>query len=97
MSGVARFRAILLTSLTTFVGLAPLVFFEKSVQAQFLVPMAISLSFGVMFATVVTLVLVPAGYIILEDIKSSWDWLYGSQKPARAEDSCEQGFEIHNI
>jgi len=97
MSGVARFRAILLTSLTTFAGLAPLVFFEKSVQAQFLVPMAISLSFGVMFATVVTLVLVPAGYIILEDIKSSWDWLYGSQKPARAEDSCEQGFENHNI
>ena len=77
-SGVQRFRAIMLTSLTTFAGLAPLVFFEKSVQAQFLVPMAISLSFGVMFATVVTLVLVPAGYMILEDIKATWGWLYGS-------------------
>ena len=78
-SGIQRFRAILLTSLTTFAGLAPLVFFEKSVQAQFLVPMAISLSFGVMFATVVTLVLVPAGYMILEDIKRAWFWLYGSR------------------
>ena len=78
-SGIQRFRAILLTSLTTFAGLAPLVFFEKSVQAQFLVPMAISLSFGVMFATVVTLVLVPAGYMILEDIKKAWFWLYGSR------------------
>ena len=79
VSGVARFRAIMLTSLTTFAGLTPLVFFEKSVQAQFLVPMAISLSFGVIFATVVTLVLVPAGYMILEDIKDAWNWLYGPQ------------------
>ena len=77
VSGVARFRAIILTSLTTFAGLTPLVFFEKSVQAQFLVPMAISLSFGVMFATLVTLVLVPAGYMILEDIRMTWYWLYG--------------------
>ena len=77
VSGVARFRAIILTSLTTFAGLSPLVFFEKSVQAQFLVPMAISLSFGVMFATLVTLVLVPSGYMILEDIKLVWNWLYG--------------------
>jgi predicted RND superfamily exporter protein len=67
----------MLTSLTTFAGLTPLVFFERSVQAQFLVPMAISLSFGVMFATLVTLVLVPALYVILEDIKSGWNWLYG--------------------
>ena len=79
ISGVARFRAIMLTSLTTFAGLTPLVFFERSVQAQFLVPMAISLSFGVMFATLVTLVLVPALYVILEDIKSAWQWLYGKQ------------------
>ena len=78
VSGVARFRAIILTSLTTFAGLSPLVFFEKSVQAQFLVPMAISLSFGVMFATLVTLVLVPAGYMILEDVKAAWHWLYGN-------------------
>ncbi|MBL67103.1 MAG: acriflavin resistance protein [Verrucomicrobiales bacterium] len=77
VSGVARFRAIWLTSLTTFAGLTPLVFFEKSVQAQFLVPMAISLGFGVMFATTVTLVLVPALYVILEDLRDVWQWLYG--------------------
>ncbi len=78
--GVARFRAILLTSLTTFVGLLPILF-EKSLQAQFLIPMAISLSFGIIFATFITLILVPAVYIILEDIKfaaiSSWRWFWG--------------------
>ncbi len=68
-AGVARFRPILLTSLTTFVGLMPLIL-EKSVQAQFLIPMAISLAFGVMFATVISLILVPIGYLLLEDIKS---------------------------
>ena len=78
VSGVARFRAILLTSLTTFAGLTPLVFFEKSVQAQFLIPMAVSIGFGVMFATLVTLVLVPSLYMILEDLRASWQWLYGT-------------------
>ena len=68
-AGVARFRPILLTSLTTFVGLMPLIL-EKSVQAQFLIPMAISLAFGVMFATVISLILVPIGYLLLEDMKS---------------------------
>jgi multidrug efflux pump subunit AcrB len=86
VSGVARFRAIILTSLTTFAGLSPLVFFEKSVQAQFLVPMAISLSFGVMFATLVTLVLVPSGYMILEDMKAAWNWLYGKHQIAMESD-----------
>lgn len=80
VSGVARFRAIWLTSLTTFAGLTPLVFFEKSVQAQFLIPMAISLGFGVMFATTVTLVLVPSLYMILEDLRGVWHWLYGGRK-----------------
>ena len=97
MSGIARFRAILLTSLTTFAGLAPLIFFEKSVQAQFLIPMAISLAFGVIFATAVTLVLVPAGYIILEDVKASWYWLYGSQTAAQPESGTRQGVQIRNI
>ena len=67
-AGAARFRPILLTSLTTFAGLAPLLF-ERSTQADFLKPMAISLSFGVLFATFITLVLVPTSYMILEDIK----------------------------
>ncbi len=67
-SGAVRFRAILLTSLTTFAGLFPLIM-EKSLQAQFLIPMAISLAFGVVFSTAITLVLVPAGYMILEDCR----------------------------
>jgi len=67
-AGVARFRAILLTSLTTFFGLMPLIF-EKSTQAQFLIPMAVSLGFGIMFATLVTLVLIPVNYMIMEDLK----------------------------
>jgi multidrug efflux pump subunit AcrB len=61
-----RFRAIILTSLTTFAGLTPLLL-EKSLQAKFLIPMAVSLGFGVLFATGVTLVLIPCGYMILED------------------------------
>lgn len=78
-SGVARFRAIMLTSLTTFVGLTPLIF-EKSTQAQFLIPMAVSLAFGVMFSTFVTLFLVPVGVVILEDglsiARQLWEWLW---------------------
>ena len=67
-AGPRRFRPILLTSITTFVGLFPLLV-EKSVQAQFLIPMAISLAYGVLFATLITLILVPTSYLIIEDIK----------------------------
>ncbi|HEY9051556.1 MAG TPA: efflux RND transporter permease subunit, partial [Gammaproteobacteria bacterium] len=73
-AGVARFRPIILTSLTTFAGLTPLML-ERSVQAQFLIPMAVSLAFGVLFATVVSLVLVPASYYILEDLRKSFRFL----------------------
>ncbi len=66
--GVARFRPILLTSVTTFVGLVPILL-ESSLQAQFLIPMATSLGFGVLFATGITLILVPVCYIILDDIR----------------------------
>ena len=76
-AGLARFRPILLTSLTTFGGLIPTMF-EKSTQAQFLVPMAVSLGWGILFATVVTLILVPVNYMILEDIRHGlralWNW-----------------------
>ncbi|MCY3968727.1 MAG: efflux RND transporter permease subunit [Acidobacteria bacterium] len=68
-AGAARFRPIVLTSLTTFVGLLPLLL-ERSFQAQFLVPMAVSLAFGVLFATAITLVLVPSLYAILNDFRS---------------------------
>jgi multidrug efflux pump subunit AcrB len=67
-SGVRRFRPIVLTSLTTFVGLTPMLL-ERSLQARFLIPMAISLGFGVLFATFITLVLVPVSYMVLEDLK----------------------------
>ena len=67
-AGVARLRPIVLTSVTTFAGLAPLLL-EQGAQADFLKPMAISLAFGVLFATVVTLVLVPAAYLVLDDIE----------------------------
>ena len=67
-SGTQRFRAILLTSLTTFFGLAPMLL-ERSAQAQEIVPMAVSLAFGIVFATVITLLLVPALYMILLDLK----------------------------
>jgi Cu/Ag efflux pump CusA len=67
-AGVARFRPIILTSLTTFAGLTPLLL-ETSVQAQFLVPMATSMAFGVLFSTAITLLIVPSGYLILEDLR----------------------------
>ena len=64
-AGPRRFRPIFLTSLTTFAGLVPLLL-EKSTQAQFMIPMAVSLAFGVVFATTITLLLVPVSYLILE-------------------------------
>lgn len=67
-SGRRRFRPILLTSLTTFFGLAPMML-ETSMQARFLIPMAISLAFGILFATVITLLLVPTLYTSLESVK----------------------------
>jgi len=68
-AGNKRFRAIMLTSITTFIGLVPIIFFEVSAQAQIVIPMAVSLAFGVLFATIVTLVLIPCLYLIVEDIK----------------------------
>ncbi len=68
-SGIHRFRPIILTTLTTFGGLAPMIL-ETSRQARFLIPMALSLGFGVVFATAITLILVPVFYLILEDLKS---------------------------
>jgi len=59
----------MLTSLTTFIGLMPLLF-EQSTQAQFLIPMAVSLGFGILFATFITLILVPVNYLIVERLKA---------------------------
>lgn len=72
--GRTRLRPILLTSLTTVFGLAPLML-EGSFQAQFLIPMAVSISFGLAFATVITLVMVPCLYMFVEDVRSVLRWL----------------------
>lgn len=69
-----RLRPILLTSLTTFFGLMPMIF-ETSMQARFLIPMAISLGFGILFATFIVLLLVPALYLILDDLGWAEEWL----------------------
>jgi multidrug efflux pump subunit AcrB len=65
-AAIRRFRPVILTTLTTFFGLAPMIF-ETSRQARFMIPMALSLGFGIVFATVVTLVLVPCLYLIIEN------------------------------
>jgi len=67
-AGAKRFRPILLTSLTTFAGLLPMLL-ETDLQAKFLIPMAISLAFGILFATGITLILVPSLYLVLDDVK----------------------------
>jgi multidrug efflux pump subunit AcrB len=71
-AGIRRFRPVLLTTLTTFGGLAPMIF-ETSRQARFMIPMALSLGFGIVFATLITLALVPCLYLIIEDIKGISD------------------------
>ena len=70
----SRFRPIILTSLTTFFGLVPMIA-ETSVQARFLIPMAISLGFGVIFATFIILILVPSSYMVLEDAHAGVRWV----------------------
>ena len=67
-AGIRRFRPILLTTITTFGGLAPMIF-ETSRQARFMIPMAISLGYGILFATLITLLLVPSLYLIVEDVR----------------------------
>jgi len=74
-----RFRPIFLTSFTTFIGLAPLMS-ETSIQAQFLIPTVVSLAFGVLLATSVTLILVPVLYLILADVRNKLNWLLGKKQ-----------------
>jgi multidrug efflux pump subunit AcrB len=83
----SRFRAILLTSLTTFLGLAPIAIFETSLQAQLVVPMAASLAFGILFATVITLFLIPTLYLILDDFKSWWKEAWTHMLPGRGKET----------
>jgi len=83
-AAIQRFRPILLTTATTFGGLAPMMF-ERALQARFMIPMAISLGFGIVFATVITLLLVPCLYMVIEDlgklhgdVKGGWGKITGS-------------------
>lgn len=78
-AGRARFRAIFLTSLTTIAGIAPLLL-EKSRQAQFLKPMAISIAYGIGIATVLTLILLPLLLSVSNDFKRSVNWLLSGKK-----------------
>jgi multidrug efflux pump subunit AcrB len=75
-SGMQRFRPVLLTSLTTFFGLVPILL-ERSLQAQFIIPMATSLAFGILFATVITLFLIPALYIGIDALRDGWRTRFG--------------------
>ncbi|MGL4711180.1 MAG: efflux RND transporter permease subunit, partial [Shewanella sp.] len=87
-AGCYRFRAIILTSLTTFVGLVPIIL-ERSLQAQVVIPMATSLAFGILFSTVVTLILVPLLYIVLDDLSRSsrrlFNWWWQPKKDHEAD------------
>lgn len=97
-AGIRRFRPILLTSVTTFFGLMPMIL-EPSVQARFLIPMAISLGFGVMFATGITLILVPALYLAVEDLRAlirGW-WALATGKPGGNSGSGSPGDSLSTI
>ena len=83
-AGKNRFRPIILTTITTFVGLAPLIL-EKSFQAQFLVPMAISVAFGVLFSTIILLLYFPSLILYFNDLRRVrwWLWIGGKVPPTR--------------
>lgn len=81
-AGVQRFRAILLTSITTVVGLYPLIL-ETSAQAQFLIPMAISVAYGVLFTTLIVLLLFPVLLLMLSDLRVLMVWLWRGERPTR--------------
>lgn len=82
-AGAIRCRPIVLTAITAFIGLFPMIT-ETSLQARFLIPMAVSLGFGIMFSTLVTLLVVPCFYLMIEDIRRGLRWLwYGKGTPTR--------------
>ncbi|MDB9741497.1 efflux RND transporter permease subunit [Akkermansiaceae bacterium] len=87
-AGIRRFRPIILTSLTTFAGLYPIMT-ETSPQSAFLKPMAISLGFGILYATVITLILIPCVYLVFEDIKVFLNWLFMRKPKSATIDSAE--------
>ncbi len=74
-AGIQRFRPIILTTLTTFFGLAPMIL-ETSRQARMLIPMAVSIGFGILFATLITLILIPSLYLVVDDCKRYWKLMF---------------------
>jgi multidrug efflux pump subunit AcrB len=89
-SGTRRFRPIFLTSITTFAGLLPILF-DRSLQAQFLIPMAASLAFGILFATFITLYLIPSAYVAAEEIRAQLGRLKAWYLiPFRTENPCPE-------
>ena len=78
-TGLSRFRPIILTSITTIAGLAPLIF-EKELQAQFLIPMAIAIAYGLILATLLTLIFLPAFLKITNKIRYTKEWIFTGKK-----------------
>ena len=99
-AGRSRFRPIFLTSITTMAGLGPLIF-EKSRQAQFLIPMAISIAYGIAIATLITLLLLPVFLDIANSIKLNARWLFTGKKPSREsveraiKERISETYEVH--
>ncbi len=89
-AAIQRFRPIMLTTLTTFGGLAPMIF-ETSRQARFLIPMALSLGFGILFATAITLVIVPSMYLGVNDAGRALSAAVGWLLPGPAEKAPDTG------
>lgn len=79
-AGLRRFQPILLTSVTTFVGLAPMIF-DRSIEAQFLIPMAVSMGFGILFTTIITLFLVPCALLTAEDLTIACSRIFRTTGP----------------
>lgn len=94
-AGVSRFRPIILTSITTIVGLYPIIW-EKSLQAKFLIPMAITVALGVLFGTLIILICYPAVLMVFNDIRKLFIWMINGVEPTR--EYCEPAFreEIKN-
>lgn len=83
-ASISRFRPILLTSVTTVAGLLPIVM-ETSLQAQFLIPMAISLAYGLLSATFIMLLILPPALVVVNDLRRGWRWLWEGEKVAARE------------
>ena len=89
-AGLARFRPIVLTTLTTTLGLYPIIL-ETSRQAQFLIPMAMALAYGILFGTAFILIFFPVIIMALNDVRMWLKWLFTGQRPSREE------FEVVNV